>query len=174
MPDLVDDVALIVTELVTNACKHAGNAFPAGALTMWHPNKWLIITVHDKSPYIPYRETYRGGVSPDTFAWGINDADAMDADDEARRSTNPMDWSATSGRGLQLVRALAADHCGELDWVRDGDTTTPGKVARVKMLLPNVQWPHSFRDPWTGRTVMGRPRDRLQDASPWERAARQA
>jgi hypothetical protein len=171
MPDLVDDVSVMVSELVTNACRHAGDAFPAGALTMWHPNKWLVITVHDKSPYIPYRQTYRGAVPTSSFAWGVSDADTMLG---RGVQSDPLDgWDTETGRGLQLVRALAAEHCGEFDWARDQDPATPGKVARVRMLLPNVQWPHTYRDPFSGRIVNGKRRDRLQDMSPWEQSVRQ-
>ncbi|MGY1440149.1 hypothetical protein [Streptomyces reniochalinae] len=133
---------------------------------MWHPNKWLVITVHDKSPYIPYRETFRHGADPNGFAWGVDTADAMAADE-----IEQQEWSAESGRGLQLVRALAAEHCGSLDWARDHDPVTHGKVARVRMLLPNVQWPHTFRDPWSGRTVTGRPRTSLRDNTPADERA---
>ncbi|AUG87321.1 hypothetical protein HOS59_gp57 [Streptomyces phage Rowa] len=150
-PHLVSDCMVMVSELVTNACEHAskGSPFPAGSLTIWHPNRWLIITVHDKSPYVPYRETYRGVPNPGDIPFGVAEREPnADAFEEMRQS----------GRGLQLVRALAADHCGELDWARDDDPQTPGKVARVKMLLPNVMWPHTFTDPWTGRVVVGNSR----------------
>lgn len=131
VPELADDVAVIVTELVTNACKYAGGAFPAGSLTMWHPNRRLIITVHDKNPDFPPREFWRRYVQP--------------------RST-----TAIGGRGLPVVVALAGAHCGEFDFAWDGNREQPGKVARVNMLLPNVVWPHTYRDPWTGRLVQGR------------------
>lgn len=121
---LVDDVLTIVSELVTNACRYGGDAFPAGSLTIWHPNDRLIITVHDKNPEIPYGP-WLG-----------------------------RDWLAPngeSGRGIALVKKLAAHHIGQLDYASDGDKESPGKVARVNMLLPNVMWPNKFRDPWTDR-----------------------
>ena len=146
-PDLSADVQTMVSELVTNAQRHGGDAFPAGSFTLWHPNRWLILTVHDKGRYIPWRETFRHGRNPSGFAWGVTDMDDPD----------PSTWDAwaESGRGLQLVRGLAERHCGELSWARDGDPVMPGKVARVKLLLPNLCWQHTFRDPWTGRMVTG-------------------
>jgi signal transduction histidine kinase len=147
VPGLVHDAQVIVSELVSNACRYGGDAFPAGSLTIWHPNRWLIITVHDKSPYVPYRETYRGVPNPGDLAFGVG-----------RQDSDPHvfeEW-AEHGRGLSLVRGLAANHCGELDWARDGDFATPGKVARVKMLLPNIVWPHTFTDPWSKRVIVGR------------------
>ncbi|MFC9620236.1 ATP-binding protein [Streptomyces sp. NPDC056930] len=148
VPGLVDDVKIIVSELVANACQYGGDAFPAGSLTVWHPNRWLVLTVHDKSPYIPYRETYRGVPNPGDMAWGV-------ATKAAIPGPHLSEW-AEHGRGLALVRGLAAEHHGELDWARDDDPQTPGKVARVKMLLPDVQWRNAFTDPWTGRVVVGR------------------
>ncbi|MCX4554175.1 ATP-binding protein [Streptomyces sp. NBC_01500] len=149
VPDLVDDVKTIVTELVTNACKHAGqdSAYPAGSVTIYHPNKWLIIAVHDKSPYVPYRETFRGVPNPGDMAWDVAEVDP-DAD--------TFEAMAINGRGLQMVRMLAMGHCGTLQWSRDQDPVTPGKVAQVRMLLPDVQWRHTFTDPWTNRVVVGR------------------
>lgn len=130
VPNLVGDVQLMVSELVTNACRYGGDAFPAGSMTLWHPNKWLILTVHDKNPYQPYKE------------WN----EAREADD----------WERESGRGLLAVERLAKGQFGYFDFASDGDKACPGKVARVQMLLPDVQWPHTFRDPWSGRMVNGR------------------
>ena len=130
---LTDDVLTIVSELVTNACRYGGDAFPAGSLTIWHPNKWLVISVHDKNPTIPYDAWLGRG---------------------PRYGPNPPSWldREEGGRGIRMVKTLAARHLGELDYAEDGDKVSPGKVARVRMLLPDVQWPHSFRDPWTGKT----------------------
>jgi anti-sigma regulatory factor (Ser/Thr protein kinase) len=127
---LAESVELMVSELVTNACRYGGNALPAGSFTLWHPNRWLVLTVHDKNPYEPFRELAK-----------------------ARRSVSP--WLEESGRGLALVSALAAEHCGELDYSPDYDQAIPGKVARVKMLLPNVMWRHTFKDPWRDRVIQG-------------------
>lgn len=129
---LEDAVTTIVSELVTNAQRYGGNAFPAGSLTMWHPNQWLIITVHDKNPHQPWRELKR---SRDAIAAGK--------------------WTEESGRGLAIVQSLAQEFCGELDFAHDGHIACPGKVARVRMLLPDVAWENRFTDPWTKRTVVG-------------------
>lgn len=131
VPDLVDDVKVMVSELVTNACRHGGDTFPAGSLTMWHPNTRLVIAVHDKNPHQPWREIGRA------------------------RSQNPwlMDHQE-SGRGLAIVTRLAERHLGELSVDSDGDG---GKVITVNMLLPNNAWPHTFWDPWRERWVTGRP-----------------
>ncbi|MGW6920888.1 ATP-binding protein [Streptomyces sp. NPDC054950] len=150
VPDLVDDAMVMVSELVTNACRHAKNSsLPAGSLTIWHPNTRLIIAVHDKDPYQPWRE--------------IAKADPRDR------------YLGESGRGLAMVKALAARHLGEVSVSADGDyreeplpdewaapkgRTRPvslGKVVTVNMLLPNVAWPHTFKDPWRDRVITGRP-----------------
>lgn len=132
IPKLEEAVATIVSELVTNAQRYGGDAFPAGSLTLWHPNTWLVIAVHDKNPYRPYRELMRSRAAVDRGAW----------DEE-------------SGRGLGIVQTLAEEHCGELDFAGDWDRASPGKVARVQMLLPDVAWPHRFKDPWKDRYVQG-------------------
>ena len=49
---------------------------------------------------------------------------------------------------------MAEAHLGRLEWHADGDKVTPGKVAHVGMLLPNVIWSHTYRDPWTGKPRM--------------------
>lgn len=134
VPDLVEDVETMVSELVTNACTHGGDAFPAGSLTIWHPNTRLVIAVHDKNPYEPFREIGRARL--------INQG----AGDAMR--------TAESGRGLAIVEALAQRHLGTLDTASDG---AGGKVVRVNMLLPNVVWSHTFYDPWRRRKVTGRP-----------------
>jgi hypothetical protein len=127
VPDLADDVETMVSELVTNVQRYGGDIFPAGSFTLWHPNKWLVLTVHDKNPYQPYKE--------------LNHASAS--------------WDAEGGRGLGIVKSLAARHLGEVDFARDHDTEMPGKVTRVRMLLPDVMWPNTFRDPHKGRTIIG-------------------
>ncbi|MGW2591691.1 ATP-binding protein [Streptomyces sp. NPDC001515] len=136
VPDLADDVAVMVTELVTNAVLHARplTKFPAGSLTVWHPNKWLVLTVHDKAP----RTAAVTAPHPADMSWGVG---------EKGRRPGAIDWSSTSGRGLSMVQALALRHCGRLDWASDDDPVMPGKVARVKLLLPDVSWPHTFIDP---------------------------
>ncbi|WP_333731734.1 ATP-binding protein [Streptomyces sp. IBSBF 3010] len=138
VPDLVEDVEVMVSELVTNACNHTGDdaPFPAGSLTIWHPNTRLIIAVHDKNPYQPWREIHqarKGGMSEQARSYFEN------------------------GRGLAIVHELAQRHLGTLDTAPDGDKRIPGKVITVNMLLPNVSWSHTFRDPWRNRTVTGRP-----------------
>ncbi|MFJ9318835.1 ATP-binding protein [Streptomyces globisporus] len=147
--DLVADCKTMVSELVTNTVRYALTNYPAGSLTIWHPNQHLIITVHDKSPYIPYRETYRGQPNPGTFNWGIDRPE-----DQGLLPEDLDEWSET-GRGLALVQALASAQGGELDWARDGDTAMPGKVARIKLWLGDHQWPHTYVDPWTHRVVPG-------------------
>jgi len=127
--ELTDDVLIMVSELVTNAQRHAGDAYHSGSFTLWHPNRWLVLTVHDKGTYVPWRETYQSH----ELAWDA-------------------DWEG-GGRGLALVRGLAERNLGELDWANDGDRRNPGKVARVRMLLPDLVWPHQFEDPFTGRLV---------------------
>lgn len=121
IPDLVDDVEIIVSELVTNACRH-GRGYPFGALTIWHPGKWLVITVHDKNPTKPWDALYR--------------------------DTTPDEWEG--GRGLPLVRALADQHLGEVSFAWDHNRADPGKVVRVRLLMPNVIWPwrDRVRNPW--------------------------
>lgn len=128
--DLADDVQTIISELVTNAQRHAGSTFPAASFTMWHPNRWLALTVHDKGTYMPLRETARAA------------------------TLGEPSWDE-SGRGLRLVCCLAERHCGEVDWHRDGDRRMPGKVVRVRLLLPHLWWRNTFRDPWTGRIITG-------------------
>lgn len=123
---LVPDVQAIISELVTNVCRYGGDAFPAGSFTLWHPNKWLVLTVHDKNPYMPRKEIEHHALYGDE-----------------------------GGRGLQIVKRLAADHCGELDFMPDFDKDCPGKVARVVMLLPDVVWRNTYRCPFTGRTFTG-------------------
>lgn len=124
VPNLLDVTELIVSELVTNAQRYGGGDFPAGSMTIWHPNRFLVISVHDKNPYKPWTELH----------W-------------------PAPWDSEGGRGLAMVRDLAAEFLGELDFVPDGDTAMPGKVTRVRMLLPDVIWPHRHRDPHSGRTL---------------------
>ncbi|MEU9560323.1 ATP-binding protein [Streptomyces fumanus] len=144
VPDLVDDVQTIVTELVANACQHAAGAYPAGSLTIWHPNVWLIIAVHDKNPHQPWRQLRR-----------------------AREGLTSLE--AEDGRGLAMVHALAQAHHGEVSFSSDGHYREEvnehgrkvrkplGKVTTVKMLMPNVVWPHTFYDPWRKRKITGRP-----------------
>lgn len=127
VPDLVDDVETMVSELVTNVQRHAGDTFPAGSFTLWHPNKWLVLTVHDKNPDMPYRQLHRASAS----------------------------WDAEGGRGLGIVKSLAERHLGEVDFAPDNDKEMPGKVTRVRMLLPNALWPNKFYDPWKRRTILG-------------------
>jgi signal transduction histidine kinase len=126
VPDLVDDVLSIVSELVANACKHGGDTLPAGSLTIWHPNRRLIIAVHDKNPYLPWPElaAARKGMSLSARA------------------------HYEDGRGLAIVHQLAERHIGDVAFASDGDTVDPGKVTTVNMLLPDVCWPHQFKDPW--------------------------
>ncbi|AVO22310.1 hypothetical protein PBI_NESBITT_53 [Streptomyces phage Nesbitt] len=114
VPELVDDVAVMVSELVTNVQRHAGEEFPAGSFTLWHPGRRLVLTVHDK------------GELPWSSGWWS-------------RANSAADWE--TGRGLALVRMLAANHIGEVDVVADGDRRRPGKVVRVSMLLPNHEYP---------------------------------
>lgn len=124
---LSEDLPVILTELVTNAQRYGGDTYPAGSFTLWHPGRWLHLTVHDKNPYKPWRET----------------RDAMRSE---------ADWGAESGRGLRVVQRLAEGHLGRLEWHADGDKAAPGKVAHVGMLLPNLAWSHTYRCPWTGAT----------------------
>lgn len=124
VPNLVDNAQLIVSELVTNVQRYAGEAFPAGSVTIWHPNRFLVISVHDKNPYRPWRELGR-----------------------------QVGWDSEGGRGLAMVRDLAAEHCGELDFAGDGDPAMPGKVTRVRLLMPDVVWSHRHRDPHSGREL---------------------
>lgn len=135
VPDLVDDVQTIVTELVANACKHGGDAFPAGSLTIWHPNTRLVIAVHDKNPYQPWRQLQKARTGMSLEAAGFFE----------------------DGRGLAIVHGLAQAHLGELSFASDDDRAAPGKVATVSMLLPNVAWAHTFWDPHKRRRVTGRP-----------------
>jgi anti-sigma regulatory factor (Ser/Thr protein kinase) len=127
---LVDDMQTIVSELVTNAQRYGGDSFPAGSFTLFHPGRWLHLTVHDKNPYQPYKEVARAykELRSDTFLW------------------------SEGGRGLRTVIGLAEGHCGNLATGGDGDRVNPGKVMRVSMLLPNVTWGISRRCPWTGTT----------------------
>ncbi|MFD5308150.1 ATP-binding protein [Streptomyces ardesiacus] len=113
VPELVDDVGLMVSELVTNVQRHAGDSYPAGSFTLWHPGRRLVLTVHDKGE-LPWRSGW----------WS--------------RAESATDWE--TGRGLALVRALAAEHIGEVDVVDDKDRARPGKVVRVSMLLPNREY----------------------------------
>lgn len=136
VPELVEDVETMVTELVTNACEHGGTAFPAGSLTLWHPNRWLVIAVHDKNPKTPWQALRQARQGMSLEAAGYFE----------------------DGRGLAIVHGLAQRHCGELSFDRDYDKACPGKVATVKMLLPNVQWRNTFTDPWTGRVIVGNAR----------------
>jgi anti-sigma regulatory factor (Ser/Thr protein kinase) len=75
---LADSAVLLVSELVTNAVKHAGSAAAAAAtvLRLEYGGDWLRIEVHDTSPHAP-------------------------------RPRVP-DWLDESGFGLMLVDALAA------------------------------------------------------------------
>jgi anti-sigma regulatory factor (Ser/Thr protein kinase) len=152
VPGLVDDVMTIVSELVTNACLYGGDSFPAGSLTMWHPNTRLIICVHDKNPEQPTRALRRAYT-------------ALREQDDLRHAAyvagRPFEevsaWShdfdmETSGRGIRMITRLARNHLGELDYATDGDASHPGKVARVNLLLPNVMWRNRFTDPWTGHS----------------------
>lgn len=135
--DVASDVLVMVSELVTNAQRHAGNAYPAGSFTLWHPGRSLFLTVHDKGRRIPWRETHRAmRYRPTSFAWG-----AHDMEDPA----HAWEPDGETGRGLQLVHALALQHCGEFWWERDWDQENPGKVACVRLLLPNVLWRNELR-----------------------------
>jgi anti-sigma regulatory factor (Ser/Thr protein kinase) len=117
VPDLVPDVVTMVSELVTNVQQHAREAYPFGSFTLWHPKRWLILTVHDKGEMPPFSVVHGFGM---------------------RRAA----WHE-DGRGFDVVRALAADHLGVFDAVSDKDAENPGKVLRVKMLLPDVVWDHA-------------------------------
>jgi hypothetical protein len=122
VPDIIPDTVTMVSELVTNVQRHGCEAFDFGSFTLWHPNKWLILTVHDKAPMVPFG-TING----------------------SRTAQDPC-WE--TGRGFHIVRSLAAEHLGEFDAVPDGDPVNPGKVLRVKMMLPDVVWGPAPRDPW--------------------------
>lgn len=126
VPALIDDTLIMVSELVTNAQRHApgDGVLPAGSMTLWHPNRRLILTVHDKGR-LPLLRTWR---TPDS---------ARD--------------SHESGRGMAIVRALAAEHLGDVDVVSDRYAPDPGKVFRVNMLLPDVVWGPAPPNPWRNR-----------------------
>ncbi|MFH9802783.1 ATP-binding protein [Streptomyces albidoflavus] len=127
---LRDDLPVILTELVTNAQRYGGDAFPAGSFTLFHPGRWLHLTVHDKNPYRPTKEA------------------------RIARTHPYQGWEET-GRGLMVVQKLAEPHFGHLWYHSDGDKETPGKVAHVAMLLPNLLWSHVYQCPFTGKTRAG-------------------
>ncbi len=79
VPELVEVVALVVSELVTNVVLHARTSFE---LTLEHRGDRLRVSVADRDPGAP-----------------------------ARRA---VDVEAGSGRGLQLVHAVALDTGHEL------------------------------------------------------------
>lgn len=125
IPDLNWVVGGVVSELVTNVLAHAKPNYHSGSVTLWHPNRWLHITVHDKDPYQPWAELRRGFPA----------------------------WHALRGRGLPTVQRLIEPFCGELDFAQDFDRAFPGKVTRVRLLLPDVEWGTPPPSPWTGRAA---------------------
>ncbi|MFJ3340018.1 ATP-binding protein [Streptomyces diastaticus] len=122
---LRDDLPVILTELVTNAQRYGGDAFPAASFTLFHPGRWLHLTVHDKNAYRPLKEA------------------------RIARTHPYQGWEET-GRGLMIVQKLAEPHLGNLWYHSDGDKRSPGKVAHVALLLPHMAWSHRYRCPWTG------------------------
>ncbi|AEW94763.1 putative signal transduction histidine kinase [Streptantibioticus cattleyicolor NRRL 8057 = DSM 46488] len=108
IPDLAADVEVIVSELVTNVRRHAADAYPWGRLTLGHTGERLELSVHGRNGdrHGPYT--------------------AM---------RHQVSGEAESGRGLSIVRELAAAHRGDVfirpDW--DG----AGKFVRVSLPLPN-------------------------------------
>ncbi|MET9608066.1 ATP-binding protein [Streptomyces sp. NPDC006512] len=81
LPWLVDDAALIVSELVTNAAKH-------GRGPVWHTLRQ--VTLHDT-----------------VFAVHLAVGDAGEG--WVGGTVHPAGWEETSGRGLEIMDALASD-----------------------------------------------------------------
>jgi anti-sigma regulatory factor (Ser/Thr protein kinase) len=74
LPSLVDDAALLVSELVSNAVVHARTPLTLTVSWCLGPSR-VRVTVHDDSPETPH--------------------------------TRDVDVTATTGRGMQIVAALA-------------------------------------------------------------------
>jgi anti-sigma regulatory factor (Ser/Thr protein kinase) len=129
---LVDDVAVMVSELVTNVQKHAASDFPAGSFTLWAPGDRVVLTVHDKGD-LPWVTNW----------WSVSDSKGL---------VTWTDWlngmSATAGRGLAIVRELLSTYDGTIDVVSDGDQENPGKVFRVTIPLPEPYWKNRPADPF--------------------------
>ncbi|MFE0447377.1 ATP-binding protein [Streptomyces fungicidicus] len=129
---LVEDVELVVSELVTNAQRYAGDAYHAGSFTVWAPGDRVVITVHDK------------GDLPWVTNWWT------ESTTEGREEWH--DWvndiAATGGRGLALVRDVLSTYEGTLDVVGDQDLRMPGKVFRATLPLAERFWRARPRDPF--------------------------
>ncbi|MGW7062601.1 ATP-binding protein [Streptomyces sp. NPDC054904] len=80
LPWMVDDATLIVSELVTNAAKH-------GRAPVWHTLRQ--VTLHDTVVAVHL------AVGDGGEGW-------------ADGTVHPADWEETSGRGLEIMDALAA------------------------------------------------------------------
>ncbi|GAA1940175.1 ATP-binding protein [Kitasatospora viridis] len=117
LAELADDVAVIVTELLSNVLCHAltpdGSPDPqASLLVQWAPGG-VVVIIHDNDPTIP-------GFS----------------------QRGPVDELSIHGRGLDLVRALASDFrfasspAGGKDAIVRIDRV-PSSVSRVTARLVN-------------------------------------
>ncbi len=98
--DLVQGLLLIVSELVTNAVKHAALLSPELAVEVAVGTDWIRVSVEDSHPYRP----------------------------------RPLetDYAQTGGRGLLLVREIAAESGGACDVEH---TASGGKVIWAALPL---------------------------------------
>lgn len=90
--EVVDDAALIVSELATNVYRHVGRS-PAMIALTWCP-PLLCVWVHDRSPVLPH------------------------ALPEPREGVSGWDWT---GWGLALVESIANRYGGSLSAARNPD-----------------------------------------------------
>jgi two-component sensor histidine kinase len=104
--ELLDGLLLIVSELVTNAVKHAALLSPEIAVEVTVTAEWVSIGVEDNHPYRPA---------------------ALEADHDR-----------PGGRGLLLVKTIAAEAGGSLDVQH---TASGGKVVRAALPLTRTDLP---------------------------------
>lgn len=123
---LADDASVVVSELATNAALHAGTGFTV-VVEPWHDGVRLSVRDADRSPVL----------LPVAVAHGPGNLLDDSADLEALEQL--LSASATTGRGLQLLAALAPswgvehDDDGKTVWAVLGDAghvaaADPGRV----------------------------------------------
>jgi anti-sigma regulatory factor (Ser/Thr protein kinase) len=102
--ELLQGVLLIVSELVTNAVRHAALLSPQIVVEVVIGSGWLRLSVEDSHPYRPRAP-----------------------------HSDEVESCRTGGRGLLLVKAVAAEAGGGYDVER---TATGGKVVWASVPLP--------------------------------------
>jgi anti-sigma regulatory factor (Ser/Thr protein kinase) len=128
-PAVIETAALLVSELVTNAVRHAA---PPVTLTIGCARAWLVVEVSDGSSNLPRRAAQAGPNSPAQSA--ITGAHAARVGRAAADDRELLDAAAIhddlldeGGRGIPLVAALSSE------W---GSRPAPrGKVTWFRLAL---------------------------------------